>query len=270
VTTAPPANQPQLALNVVGLSKSFGSLRVLDDVSFGVAPGETVCLLGPSGSGKSTLLRCINWLERPDQGRILLDGRQVGVSNGGVFMSDRELAMMRTRIGMVFQHFALWPHLTVLQNVMEAPVHVQRRAKDEVHAEAEALLRRVGLYEKRDAFPARLSGGQKQRVGIARALAMKPALLLFDEPTSALDPELVGEVLAVMRDLARDGMTMVVVTHEMAFAREAAGRVIFMDRGVVVETGHPEAFFSMPATDRARQFLLRYAGGSPAVARVPA
>jgi polar amino acid transport system ATP-binding protein len=256
---APDNTQP--ALNVIALSKSFGPLHVLENVSFSVAPGETVCLLGPSGSGKSTLLRCINWLERPDAGRILLNGQQVGISNGGVVMSDRELAVMRMRIGMVFQHFALWPHLTVLQNVMEAPVHVQRRPKDEVHAEAEALLRRVGMYEKRDAFPARLSGGQKQRVGIARALAMKPALLLFDEPTSALDPELVGEVLAVMRDLARDGMTMVVVTHEMAFAREAASRIIFMDRGAIVETGDPEAFFSTPTTERARQFLLRYASG---------
>jgi polar amino acid transport system ATP-binding protein len=257
---AMPPDTPN-ALNVIGLSKRFGSLQVLKDVSFSVAPGETVCLLGTSGSGKSTLLRCINWLERPDAGRILINGRQIGISNGGVVMGDRELAAMRMRIGMVFQNFALWQHLTVLQNVMEAPVHVQRRPKDEVLAEAEALLRRVGMYEKRDAFPARLSGGQKQRVSIARALAMKPALLLFDEPTSALDPELVGEVLAVMRDLARDGMTMVVVTHEMAFAREAASRIVFMDRGVVVETGDPETFFSTPTTERARQFLLRYASG---------
>jgi polar amino acid transport system ATP-binding protein len=257
------ANHTPDILNVSGLSKSFGTLRVLENISFSVARGETVCLLGPSGSGKSTLLRCVNWLERPDAGQILLDGQPVGISNGGVVMSDRELSLMRTRIGMVFQHFALWPHLTVLQNVMEAPVHVQRRPKAEVRAEAEDLLRRVGLYDKRDVFPARLSGGQKQRVGIARALAMKPALLLFDEPTSALDPELVGEVLAVMRDLARDGMTMVVVTHEMAFAREAASRVVFMDRGVVVETGRPEAFFSSPTTERARQFLLRYVGAAP-------
>jgi len=245
-------------LSVAGLSKSFGSLQVLDNISFGVARGETVCLLGPSGSGKSTLLRCINWLERPDAGRIVLDGQPIGITSGGVVMGDRELSLMRTRIGMVFQHFALWPHLTVLQNVMEAPVHVQRRPKDEVRAEAEALLQRVGLFEKRDVFPARLSGGQKQRVGIARALAMKPALLLFDEPTSALDPELVGEVLAVMRDLASEGMTMVVVTHEMAFARDVASRVIFMDRGVVVETGTPEVFFNAPTTERAQQFLLRY------------
>ena len=263
-------SQCRQVLSVSGLSKRFGSLQVLDGIGFSVARGETVCLLGPSGSGKSTLLRCINWLERPDSGHVLLDGRQIGVSSGGVVMNDRELALMRTRIGMVFQHFALWPHLSVLQNVVEAPLHVQRRPKGEVMAEAEALLRRVGLFDKRDVFPARLSGGQKQRVGIARALAMKPALLLFDEPTSALDPELVGEVLAVMRDLAREGMTMVVVTHEMAFAREAASRVIFIDRGAIVETGHPEAFFSAPSTERARQFLLRYAGaGLPNAAPVP-
>lgn len=245
-------------LSVVSLSKSFGALRVLNDISFSVARGEAVCLLGPSGSGKSTLLRCINWLERPDSGHVLLDGKQVGVTSGGVVMGARELALMRTRIGMVFQHFALWPHLTVLQNVMEAPVQVQRRDHEEVREEAEQLLRRVGLFDKKSAFPARLSGGQKQRVGIARAMAMKPTLLLFDEPTSALDPELVGEVLAVMRDLAAEGMTMVVVTHEMAFAREAASQVVFIDQGAVVETGAPDAFFNAPSTDRARQFLMRF------------
>jgi polar amino acid transport system ATP-binding protein len=175
-------------------------------------------------------------------------------------MSDRDLSQIRTRIGMVFQHFALWPHLTVLQNLMEAPVQVQRRPKAEVRDEALALLSKVGLSEKRDAFPARLSGGQKQRVGIARALAMRPDLLLFDEPTSALDPELVGEVLVVMRDLAREGMTMVIVTHEMGFAREAATRVLFLDHGRAVETGSPDRFFSNPETERARQFLQRYAG----------
>lgn len=245
-------------LSVQSLRKSYGKLRVLDDISFTVAPGETVCLLGPSGSGKSTLLRCINWLERPDSGRILIDSQPIGVTSGGVVMNDQQLAQVRTRIGMVFQQFALWPHLTVLQNVMEAPVHVQRRPKAEVRAEAEALLQRVGLFDKRDVFPARLSGGQKQRVGIARALAMKPALMLFDEPTSALDPELVGEVLAVMRDLSAEGMTMLVVTHEMAFAREAAHRVVFMDHGVVVETGTPETFFEAPSTERGRQFLQRF------------
>jgi polar amino acid transport system ATP-binding protein len=175
-------------------------------------------------------------------------------------MSDRELSRIRTRIGMVFQHFALWPHLTVQQNLMEAPVQVQKRPKAEVRDEVLALLAKVGLSDKRDAFPAKLSGGQKQRVGIARALAMRPDLLLFDEPTSALDPELVGEVLVVMRDLAREGMTMVVVTHEMGFARDAATRILFLDHGRVVETGTPERFFSSPETERARQFIQRYAG----------
>jgi polar amino acid transport system ATP-binding protein len=247
-------------LSVVGVSKSFGDNEVLSDVSFQVGKGETVCVLGPSGSGKSTLLRCINWLERPDVGQIHLNGEPVGVTSGGVVMNDRRLSRIRTRIGMVFQHFALWPHLTVLQNLMEAPVQVQRRPRAEIRDEALALLAKVGLSDKRDAFPARLSGGQKQRVGIARALAMRPDLLLFDEPTSALDPELVGEVLVVMRDLAREGMTMVIVTHEMAFAREAATRVLFLDRGRVVETGPPDRFFSRPETERARQFLQRYAG----------
>src|SRR5438105_2853739 len=226
-------------LAVAGVSQRFGALEVLSDISFQVAKGETVCVLGPSGSGKSTLLRCINWLEVPDAGRILIEGEPIGLSTGGVVMGDAELSRVRTRIGMVFQHFALWPHLTVLQNVMEAPLHVQRRPQAEVREEARALLERVGLAAKHDAFPAHLSGGQKQRVGIARALAMKPSLMLFDEPTSALDPELVGEVLTVMRDLARTGMTMVIVTHELGFAREVANRVVFMDRGVIVESGTP-------------------------------
>jgi polar amino acid transport system ATP-binding protein len=247
-------------LDVAGVSKRFGALEVLSDVSFQVAKGETVCVLGPSGSGKSTLLRCINWLERPDAGQIYLNGTEIGVNGAGIVMSDRELSRVRTRIGMVFQHFALWPHFTVLQNLMEAPVQVQRRSKAEVRDEALALLAKVGLSDKRDAFPARLSGGQKQRVGIARALAMRPDLLLFDEPTSALDPELVGEVLVVMRELAHEGMTMVVVTHEMGFARDAATRVLFLDRGRVVEMAVPERFFSNPETERARQFIQRYAG----------
>jgi polar amino acid transport system ATP-binding protein len=247
-------------LDVAGVSKHFGALEVLSDVSFQVAKGETVCVLGPSGSGKSTLLRCINWLERPDAGRIYLNGSQIGVNGAGLVMSDRDLSRIRTRIGMVFQHFALWPHLTVLQNLTEAPVQVQKRPRAEVRDEALALLAKVGLSDKRDSFPSRLSGGQKQRVGIARALAMRPDLLLFDEPTSALDPELVGEVLVVMRELAREGMTMVVVTHEMGFARDAATRILFLDRGRVVETAAPERFFSSPETERARQFIQRYAG----------
>ena len=247
-------------LDVAGISKQFGELRVLTDISFQVAKGETVCVLGPSGSGKSTLLRCINWLERPDAGQIYLNGAPVGVSGAGLVMTDRELSRLRTRIGMVFQHFALWPHLTVLQNLMEAPVQVQKRPKADVRDEALALLAKVGLSDKRDVFPAKLSGGQKQRVGIARALAMRPDLLLFDEPTRALDPELVGEVLVVMRELAREGMTMVVVTHEMGFARDVATRILFMDHGRVVETAAPETFFSDPESERARQFIQRYAG----------
>jgi polar amino acid transport system ATP-binding protein len=247
-------------LDVAGVSKRFGALEVLSDISFKVAKGETVCVLGPSGSGKSTLLRCINWLERPDAGQIYLNGVEIGVTGGGLVMTDRELSRIRTRIGMVFQHFALWPHLTVLQNLMEAPVQVQKRPRAEVRDEALALLAKVGLSDKRDVFPAKLSGGQKQRVGIARALAMRPDLLLFDEPTSALDPELVGEVLVVMRELAREGMTMVVVTHEMGFARDAATRILFLDRGRVVEMSSPDQFFSNPESERARQFIQRYAG----------
>jgi len=258
----PPLTATRPVLSIAGLVKRFGPHTVLDGIDLQVERGETVCLLGPSGSGKSTLLRCINWLEVPDAGRVLLEGETIGVSTGGVVMGDGQLSRMRTRIGMVFQHFALWPHLTVLQNVMEAPVHVQRRPVDEVREEARALLERVGLSAKHDAFPAHLSGGQKQRVGIARALAMKPSLMLFDEPTSALDPELVGEVLTVMRDLTRDGLTMVVVTHEMSFARDVADRVVFMDAGAIVETGAPEEFFGAPRTERARQFLLRYSNGA--------
>jgi polar amino acid transport system ATP-binding protein len=246
-------------LEISGLTKTFGAHVVLDGVSLTVEKGQTVCLLGPSGSGKSTLLRCVNWLEMPDQGAIHLSGQRVGLREGGVVrMSNAELARVRSRIGMVFQHFNLWPHLTVLQNVIEAPIHVQRRRRDEVIAEAEALLARVGLESKRDVFPSRLSGGQKQRVGIARALAMKPELLLFDEPTSALDPELVGEVVTAMKDLAQSGSTMLVVTHEMAFARETADHVMLMDGGRIVEGGAPKEFFGNPRTERARQFLQRY------------
>jgi polar amino acid transport system ATP-binding protein len=260
MTQQRPMDDRQSVLTVAGVSKAFGSLVVLDNINLHVYRGEKICLLGPSGSGKSTLLRCINWLERPDSGKVYLTGERIGVTSGGLVMNDRDLSRIRTRIGMVFQHFALWPHLTVLQNIMEAPVQVQRRPKAEVQGEAEALLAKVGLIDKKDAYPARLSGGQKQRVGIARALAMHPELLLFDEPTSALDPELVGEVLVVMRKLALDGMTMVVVTHEMSFAREAASRIVFLDHGRVVETATPDRFFTAPASDRARQFLLRYAG----------
>ena len=245
------------------LGKRFGPLRVLRDVSFEVRGGRTLCVLGPSGSGKSTLLRCINFLERPDEGAVFLRGERVGIARTAAgrerAMSDRELARIRTRFGMVFQQFNLWPHLTVLGNIVESPIHVQRRRRDEVVAEADALLERIGLRDKRDAYPSRLSGGQKQRVAIARALAMRPEVLLFDEPTSSLDPELVGEVLAVMRQLARDGQTMIVVTHELAFAREAADAILFLDDGAVVEAATPERFFNDPSTTRARQFLQRFA-----------
>jgi polar amino acid transport system ATP-binding protein len=204
-------------------------------------------------------LRCINWLEVPDGGTVHVSNQRMGVRDGSAHkMTDAELARSRARIGMVFQHFALWPHLSVLHNVMEAPIHVLKRPRDEVRAEAESLLNRVGLADKMDAFPSRLSGGQKQRVGIARALAMKPDVLLFDEPTSALDPELVGEVLGVMRGLAEEGATMVIVTHEMEFARQVASRIVFMDAGEVIETGHPERFFAAPQTQRAQQFLARF------------
>ena len=252
--------RPVVMLN--GISKAFGNNQVLRDVSLQVAPGETVCLLGPSGCGKSTLLRCINWLETPDAGSIHISGKRMGVrDNTSIKMSDGDLAQMRAKIGMVFQHFALWPHLTVIENVMEAPLHVLKRDRAQVRAEAEALLARVGLADKHDQFPSRLSGGQKQRVGIARALAMKPDVLLFDEPTSALDPELVGEVLAVMKGLANEGATMIIVTHEMEFARQVATRVVFMDGGVVAETAPPEEFFSAPKSPRAQQFLSRFNKG---------
>lgn len=245
------------ALEARGISKQFSGIEVLHDVDLTVLPGETMSILGPSGSGKSTLLRCLNWLEIPDRGEVFLKGERVGRRADGKLMSDRELAKMRARMGMVFQSFNLWPHFTVLQNIIEAPTQVLGMSKDEAIARAEELLDKVGLREKRDVFPYSLSGGQKQRVAIARALCMAPDVLLFDEPTSALDPELVGEVLSVMRDLAAEGMTMVVVTHEMSFARDVCEEVVFMDKGKVVERAAPSAFFSNPETERARQFLAR-------------
>lgn len=245
-------------LQVRNITKSFDGVEVVSDVSLAIHPGETVSILGPSGSGKSTLLRCINWLERPDRGDVYLAGELVGRRQDGELMSDSELAPVRAQMGMVFQSFNLWPHFTVLENVTEAPTHVLRVPKAEAIDRAEQLLQKVGLESKRDAYPYSLSGGQKQRVAIARALAMSPRVMLFDEPTSALDPELVGEVLAVMRDLASEGMTMVVVTHEMSFARDVCDEVIFMDQGQVVEQTTPDRFFSSPDTDRARRFLARY------------
>ena len=251
--------RPTPVVAIRGLGKSFGSLRVLNEIDLEIEAGKTVCVLGPSGSGKTTLLRCINFLEQPDEGQIFLAGERVGYVGDaqGRPMTQRELARIRTRVGMVFQHFNLWPHLTVLGNLIEAPLYVQKRRRNEVIAEAEELLEKIGLQDKRDVYPSRLSGGQKQRVAIARALATKPQVLLFDEPTSSLDPELVGEVLSVRRDLARGGQTMMVVTHEMGFAREAADEIVFLDEGVVVERALPERFFSKPHTKRAQQFLQR-------------
>ena len=245
------------AVEVRGLGKRYGTLQVLADVSLDVATGTTVCILGPSGSGKSTLLRCINFLVRPDEGEVYLHGERVGVKNGS-WMSEQELCRYRVRMGMVFQHFNLWPHLTVLENIIEAPVHVIKRPRSEAVAQAKTLLKKVGLAEKQDVYPHTLSGGQKQRVAIARALATNPDVLLFDEPTSSLDPEIIGEVLSVMEGLSAEGMTMIVVTHEMGFAREAADRVIFMDAGRIVEASTPEQFFTRPTTKRAQQFLQRY------------
>jgi len=249
-------NSPTIAaLQVTGLNKSFAGRPVLHDIDLQIATGETVCLLGPSGAGKSTLLRCLNWLEVPDSGTIQIAGQRIGFDANGRKMSERHIAEIRTRTGMVFQNFALWPHLTVLQNIMEAPLYVQRRPKQEVRQEALALLANVGLSDKADVYPATLSGGQKQRVGIARALASRPQLLLFDEPTSALDPERVSEVLSIMQSLAQAGMTMVVVTHEMEFARRSADRIVFMDHGRIVEAAAPETFFNAPQTTRAKEFL---------------
>ena len=245
-------------LQVDDISKSFDGVEVVSNVSLKIHSGETISILGPSGSGKSTLLRCINWLEKPDRGDVYLTGKRVGRKEDGQLMSDIELASIRAQMGMVFQNFNLWPHFTVLQNVMECPVHVLGMSKDDAVLRAEQLLEKVGLKAKRDAYPYSLSGGQKQRVAIARALAMVPTVLLFDEPTSALDPELVGEVLSVMRDLSAEGMTMVVVTHEMSFAREVCQEVVFMDDGQVVEQSTPDKFFSNPQTDRAKRFLTRY------------
>ena len=253
-----PAPEEVPVLQVDGISKSFDGVEVVKDVSLEVHSGETISILGPSGSGKSTLLRCINWLEKPDRGDVYLAGKRVGRKEDGQLMSDRELASVRAQMGMVFQSFNLWPHFTVLQNVIESPVHVLGLSKDDAVVRAERLLEKVGLEAKRDAYPYSLSGGQKQRVAIARALAMEPTVMLFDEPTSSLDPELVGEVLSVMRDLAAEGMTMVVVTHEMSFARDVCQEVVFMNDGEVVERSTPESFFSNPQTDRAQRFLTRY------------
>jgi polar amino acid transport system ATP-binding protein len=247
-------------LNVERLSKSFGTHRVLNSIDMSVRLGDVTCIVGPSGSGKSTLLRCLNYLEVPDSGVVFLDGDPIGMRwHGNTLrqMSFNELAAQRQRMGMVFQSFNLFPHKTALENVIEAPIIVQRRRKAEAVEEAMALLDKVGLRERAHYYPKQLSGGQQQRVAIARSLAMRPAVMLFDEPTSALDPELVGEVLAVMRQLAEEGMTMVVVTHEMSFARDVADHLIFMDGGVIVESGPPKEVLSNPQHARTKSFLAR-------------
>ena len=240
--------------------KSFGHVEVLKGIDLEVGNGEVVCLLGPSGSGKSTFLRCINHLERIDGGRLSVDGELIGYRQNGdklYEMHEREVAAQRRGIGMVFQRFNLFPHMTALENVMEAPVQVRKEAKASARVRSLELLERVGLGDKAGNYPAQLSGGQQQRVAIARALAMKPKLMLFDEPTSALDPELVGEVLDVMKDLAAEGMTMIVVTHEIGFAREVADTVVFMDGGVVVEAGKPSDVIGNPQHPRTQAFLSK-------------
>jgi len=240
--------------------KSFGALDVLKGITLEIGKGEVLCMVGPSGSGKSTFLRCINHLEQVNAGRLYVDGELIGYKErGGKLheMSPRDAAKQRRDIGMVFQHFNLFPHRTALENVIEAPIHVKRLKKDAAVARGKDLLHQVGLSAKADAYPAQLSGGQQQRVAIARALAMSPKLMLFDEPTSALDPELVGEVLEVMKKLAAEGMTMVVVTHEMGFAREVANHLVFMDGGVVVEGGPPREVLNNPQHERTKAFLSK-------------
>ncbi len=247
-------------VRIRGLRKRYGAREVLRGIDMDVPQGSVMCIIGPSGSGKSTLLSCINHLDRIDGGQMWVAGELVGYrEHGGKLyeLPERKVAGMRARIGMVFQQFNLFPHMTVLQNIIEAPIRVKREPTAQIRAKAMVLLERVGLTDKAAAFPSQLSGGQQQRVAIARALAMEPKLMLFDEPTSALDPELVGEVLAVMRDLAASGMTMMVVTHELAFAREVGNDLVFMADGLIVERGSPRTVLASPQEARTREFLSR-------------
>ena len=237
-------------IKINNLHKSFNKLNVLNGIDEHIKPGEVVVVIGPSGSGKSTFLRCLNLLEKPDQGEIYVDDEQINAPKVDV-------NKIRQKMGMVFQHFNLFPHLTVMENITLAPVKLKKMTKEQAVAKGEELLRIVGLSEKADSYPVQLSGGQKQRIAIARSLAMEPEIMLFDEPTSALDPEMVGEVLDVMKGLAKSGMTMVVVTHEMGFAKEVATRVIFMDEGVVLESGTPEEVFDRPQHERTKLFLSK-------------
>ncbi len=254
----PSAQQPMV--QAVSVRKSFGRLEVLKGIDLTVHQGEVLCLIGPSGSGKSTFLRCINHLEKIDGGELSVDGELVGYRRNGeklYELRDREVCTKRAEIGMVFQRFNLFPHMSVLDNVMSGPVRVRKEPPASAQQRARELLERVGLADKVKNYPNQLSGGQQQRVAIARALAMSPKLMLFDEPTSALDPELVGDVLDVMRSLAEDGMTMIVVTHEMGFAREVGDTVVFMDGGVVIESGDPRVVLTTPSHDRTREFLSK-------------
>jgi len=249
----------EAAITVCNLEKKFGDLVVLKNINVKIKTGEVVCVVGPSGSGKSTFLRCINYLEKPTNGDIVIGEwwlRGTEEKSGSIHVGNEQVAKeIRKSVGMVFQSFNLWPHKTVLENVIEAPLMVKKIKKSEITKTACILLEKVGLLDRKDYYPHQLSGGQQQRAAIARALAMQPEIMLFDEPTSALDPELVGEVLNVMKELAGEGMTMVIVTHEMGFAAEVADNVIFMEGGYVVEEGSPEAVFNHPKTDRAKQFF---------------
>ena len=255
-----PKPSGDVVVEATSVNKWFGKLHVLQDVSLQVKRQEVVVILGPSGSGKTTFIRCVNHLEKIQQGRIFVNGRLIGYREvNGKLVEDKEanIAVQRQEIGMVFQRFNLFPHKTALENIIEAPTQVRGVAKAEAVEMGQALLARVGLANKAAAYPSQLSGGQQQRVAIARALAMKPALMLFDEPTSALDPEMIGEVLEVMKELAREGMTMIVVTHEMGFAREVGDRVVMMDEGRIVEEATPETFFSHPTHERTKSFLAK-------------
>jgi polar amino acid transport system ATP-binding protein len=253
-TSAQSLTRPE-AIRVEGLHKSFGSLEVLKGVDLMAREGDVVAIIGGSGSGKSTLLRCINFLETPSAGRIVIGGEDVAMRPDGTPASRRQIEGIRRRLGMVFQQFNLWSHKTVLENLIEVPVHVLGTPKDQAVDRARRLLARVGLADKESQYPAFLSGGQQQRAAIARALAIEPRAMLFDEPTSALDPELVGEVLAVIRDLAAEGRTMILVTHEMKFAREVASHVVYLHQGRIEEEGPPETLFGAPRSDRLKQFL---------------
>lgn len=250
-------------LEVKNLCKRFGSLEVLKDISFDVEQGNVIAIIGPSGSGKSTLLRCVNQLERADGGTVKVCGLDMLEQKDGktVYASAKTLQEIRLKIGLVFQNFNLFPHFSVLRNITEAPIHVLNQNRADAEKNAMQLLEKMGLAAKADAYPCELSGGQQQRVSIARALALKPEILFFDEPTSALDPELTGEILKVIKSLAKEGMTMVIVTHEMAFARDVADHVIFMENGVIVEEGAPSLLFGDQASERTKQFLQRFSEG---------